>query len=137
MTKVVVGAIAGFILWSVLWVFTDNLFRILIPVWYGAEQLEFERAINENLTFTPSIGILIFQLFRSAVISIICGFVAAVIAGENRRSALILGLGLLIFGVFVQALLWNHFPIWYHLLFLALLLPLTLVGGRLKTARPT
>jgi hypothetical protein len=34
-------------------------------------------------------------------------------------------------------MLWNKFPVWYHLLFLISLVPLTYLGGQIKSlARP-
>jgi hypothetical protein len=60
------------------------------------------------------------------------GFIAAVVAGENRRSPLILGIILLIVGIAVQVHLWNVFPIWFHLIFWLMLIPLTILGGRMK-----
>ena len=43
----------------------------------------------------------------------------------------VLGLLLLVVGVGVQAAMWNLMPLWYHLPFLALLLPATLAGAAL------
>jgi hypothetical protein len=60
------------------------------------------------------------------------GFLAAVIAGENRRSTLILGIILLAVGVAVQIHLWNVFPSWFHLILWLLLVPSTILGGRMK-----
>ena len=37
---------------------------------------------------------------------------------------------LLITGIFVQMSIWALMPAWYHLTFLALLIPVTLVGGK-------
>ena len=42
-----------------------------------------------------------------------------------------LGLALLAVGIAVQAGYWDVLPIWYHLIFLALLLPMAALGGRL------
>ena len=58
---------------------------------------------------------------------------AAIVAGENRRAPLILGVILLIVGIAVQIMFWNVFPIWFHLIFWALLVPMTILGGKMKT----
>ena len=62
------------------------------------------------------------------------GFIAAVVAGENRRTPWALGILLLLFGAGVQAVAWSYIPIWYHIVFLALLVPLTILGGKMKQA---
>ena len=35
----------------------------------------------------------------------------------------------------LQPLVWSAYPLWYHLVFWAYLVPLTLLGGRLASAR--
>ena len=44
-----------------------------------------------------------------------------------------LGFLLLALGVLKAALSWPYVPIWYHVIFTALLLPMTMMGGKLKT----
>jgi TRAP-type C4-dicarboxylate transport system permease small subunit len=53
------------------------------------------------------------------------------IAKEDKLTNLILGILLLAFGILVQVVAWNYMPIWYHLIFLALLIPMTMIGGKL------
>lgn len=134
MVRIILAAVAGFIAWSILWVGSDQVLMSVMPDWYGAHQLGFERAMTNKEAFTPDTTILIMHIVRSIVISIMSGFLAAIIAGENRRSTLILGVLLLLFGIFVEAMAWNYLPLWYHLVFLALLIPMTVLGGRLKTS---
>jgi uncharacterized protein (DUF983 family) len=74
---------------------------------------------------------LIVPLILSAVCSITAGFVAALIAGENSKSPLILGALLLIAGIFAQMGVWDKIPLWYHLAFWILLIPMTVLGGKL------
>jgi hypothetical protein len=38
---------------------------------------------------------------------------------------------LLLVGIFVEIQYWNVMPVWYHLIFLAVLVPATLWGGRI------
>jgi hypothetical protein len=61
------------------------------------------------------------------------GFIAAVVSGENKRSPLALGVLLLLFGAMVEAMAWSYLPLWYHLLFLALLIPMAVLGGKMKS----
>ena len=42
---------------------------------------------------------------------------------------------LLLTGIGVQASVWSLMPTWYHVTFLALVVPMTLLGSRLASAR--
>lgn len=134
MLKIVLGVIAGFVAWSVIWVGSDQVLMMASPNWYGAHQLGFEFAMGTGSPFTPDSTILMMHLVRAAVVSIMSGFLAAFVAGENRITPLALGIILLIVGVGVEAYAWNYLPIWYHVVFLLLLVPMTVLGGKLKTA---
>lgn len=132
MLRIILGVIAGFIAWSILWVGSQQVLVSVWPDWYGAHQIAFERATLNREVFTPDTTILIMNLVRLTIVSILSGFLAAVIAGENKRSTLILAILLLAFGAVVTALTWALLPIWYHIILLALLVPMTIAGGKLK-----
>ena len=132
MLKIVLGVIAGFVAWSVIWLGSDQVLMMASPGWYGAHQTAFEFAMGTQQAFTPDTTILIMHLVRAAIISIMSGFLAAFIAGENRKSPLILGVLLLAFGLMIQIMAWNYLPIWYHLVFLVSLIPFTVLGGKIK-----
>ena len=134
MLKIVLGVIAGFVAWSVLWIGSDQVLIMASPSWYGLHQDDFQLAMLNKDPFNPDATILVMNLVRAVIISIMAGFLAAFIAGENRRTPLILGILLFAFGLMVEIMAWNYLPIWYHLVFLALLIPFTVLGGRLKTA---
>jgi hypothetical protein len=121
MLKIILGIIAGFVVWSILWVAGDAVLR---AVWTSYD--ESVKAMNF------SFAMLIVPLILSAVVSIISGYIAALIAGENSKSPLILGIILLIVGVLVQMSVWEQIPLWYHLTFWILLVPMTILGGKLK-----
>lgn len=133
MVRIILGVVAGFIAWSILWVGGEEVLRMLSPGWYGAHQLEAEKAMFNRSEFTSDTTILMISLIRSIITSIVAGYLAAVIAGENNRTALILGALLLAFGLMVQIMAWNYMPVWYHIIFLILLIPMTLLGAKLKT----
>ena len=135
MVRIVLGVIAGFFAWSILWVGTDAVLMMLSPGWYGAHQEAFQLAAVTQQPFTPDTTILLMHIARSIIISIMAGFLAAVIAGENRKAPFALGVLLLLFGLMVQIMVWSYLPIWYHLIFLGLLIPMTTVGGKLKSAQ--
>ncbi len=121
MLRIILGIVAGFIVWSILWVGFDALLR---AVWTGYDESV------KAMTFSSSM--LIVPLVLSAVVSIISGFVAALIARENAKSPLILGILLVVVGVIVQLGVWDKIPLWYHLTFWILLIPMTILGGKLK-----
>ena len=124
MLKIILGVVAGFFVWSILWVGTD---AVLKAVWTGYKENV------EAMSFSPAM--LIVPLILSAVCSITAGFVAALIAGENSKSPLILGALLLIAGIFAQMGVWDKIPLWYHLAFWILLIPMTVFGGKLIRMR--
>lgn len=134
MLKIVLGVVAGFVAWSILWVGSDQVLMMASPNWYGAHQLGFEKAVTNQEPFSADSTILIMHLFRNAIISIMSGFLAAFVAGENKKSPLGLGIILLIVGVLVEAMAWNYAPAWYHIVFVVLLVPMTIIGGKLKQA---
>lgn len=131
MIRIILGVIVGFIVWSVVWVGSD---QVLINAWkhYGAHQFEMEKAFYNGEPFAADMTILLVRLVISVVASLMAGFIAAFIAKENSRSTLILGVLLLLVGIAVQAVFWKVQPLWFHFLFLFLLIPMTVVGGRLK-----
>lgn len=134
MLRIILGVIAGFIAWSILWIGSDQLFHMFSPAWYGAQKDAMALAIANNESYRADAAVNILDLVRSGVASIMAGFIGAVVAGENRRSPLILGIILLIVGIAVQVHLWNVFPMWFHLIFWLMLIPLTILGGKMKQA---
>jgi hypothetical protein len=133
MLRVILGIVVGFIAWSVLWVGSDQLLQTISKDWYGAHQLAFEKAMFNKEPFTPDSTILILRLVISIVVSIMSGFLAAVVAGGNRNAPLGLGILLLAVGLLVEVMVWGYLPVWYHAVFLILLIPMTILGGRLKS----
>ena len=131
MLRIILGIIVGFIVWSVLWVGSDALFSVISTDW-GKPSTEFREAAANKTPYALSSAVLIALLIKSLIVSLISGFIAALIAKENSKSTFILGALLLLFGIFVQVGYWNYMPLWYHFLFLFLLIPMTIFGGKLK-----
>lgn len=134
MVRVILGVVAGFIAWSVLWVGSDQVLINASRNWYGAHQFEMEKALANGESFTADTTIMLIRLVISIVASLMSGFIASFVALGNARSTLALGIVLLIVGVAVQAMLWNVQPIWFHAIFLILLVPMTIIGGRFVKA---
>lgn len=131
MVRIILGIIVGYIVWTVLWLGSDVIFSAISPDW-SAKSLEFRAAVEKNLPYSPDSMILIVLLIKSVIVTIISGFVAALVARENIKSTIGLGLLLLISGIFVQLMHWNYMPLWYHVPFLLMLIPMTILGGKLK-----
>lgn len=131
MLRIVLGAIAGFIVWTIFLIGSDYLWELISPA-YTAHQKEFSEAVTNKTPFTADTTILFIAVIRSAIFSIVTGFIAASISGENFKSPLLLGIFLLAFGSFIHSMVLNNVPIWYHFLILLPLIPLTLLGGKLR-----
>ena len=134
MVRIILGVIAGFIAWSILWVGGEAIFSLISSDW-GKTSGDFREAVANKTPYTLSSTVLIALLIKGFIVSIISGFITALIAGENTKSTLVLGILLLLFGIFVQAAHWDYMPLWYHIPFLILLIPLTILGGRLRKFR--
>lgn len=132
MVRIILGIIVGFIAWSIIWVGSDALMQSFSPAWWGAQKQAMELAVANNESYKTDTLISVLDLFRSVIASIMAGYLAAVVAGENRRSPLILGVILLLVGVAVQLHLWNVYPVWFHPVFWILLIPATILGAKMK-----
>ena len=124
MLRIILGAIVGFIVWTIFLIGSDQIWLALSPDWYGTHQKALQDAITNKTPFMADLTVLIIAVIRSAILSIITGFFAAVIAKENFKSPLLLGILLLAFGCFIHSMILNNVPIWYHF---GILLPLILI----------
>lgn len=131
MLRIISGMIVGFIVWTLLWVGSDAFF-MAISTSYRDYMEGFQKALETKEPFELSSGILLLTLFKSFICSVISGLIAALIARENNKSTLFLGVLLLAFGIFIQSVYWNYIPLWYHISFLLLLIPMTILGGKLR-----
>lgn len=115
-----IGAVfAGFALWSVLWLAYNAGLRQLALL-----QAEPGASMAET---TP----LLLLLLGSVAISLAAGYVAAAIL-PARLPVLVLGLLLLAAGILAQRQYWAIMPLWYHVAFLGLLIPVCLAGAWLR-----
>ena len=132
MVRIVLGVIAGFIAWLIAWIGSE---KILSAVWegFGAHQRAFEEAVKNGGEFTADTTMLITHIVLGSIVSVMSGSLAALIAGENTRAPLVLGFLLLAVGLLKAVMSWQHVPIWYHVIFTAILLPMAIMGGKLIT----
>ncbi len=132
MVRIILGAIVGFIVWTIFLIGSDQIWIALSPDWYGSHQNKFAAALVNKTPFTADPTVMIIAVIRSAIFSVITGFIAALISKENFKSPLLLGIFLLAFGGFIHSMILDNVPVWYHLLILLPLIPLAILGGRLK-----
>jgi hypothetical protein len=132
MLRIISGVIVGFVVWSILWVGAGEVLSLILPDWYGKTSADFRAAVAAQTPYALGSGVLIWLLIQSVICSLISGYIAALIARENVKSTLLLGVLLLLFGIFVQSMHWNYMPLWYHIPFLLLLIPVTIMGGKLR-----
>ena len=132
MLRIILGVIAGFIVWSIVWVGMDALLSAVSPDWFGKNLNEFQNAVERHEDFMTPVSVSGYLIFQSILCSLLAGLTAATIAGRNQKTTFALGVLLLITGIFIEAAYWNYFPVWYHISFLLLLIPATMLGGRLK-----
>lgn len=132
--RIVLGVVAGFLTWLVVWVVGEMALSAIWPQWYGAHQRAFTAAIKGGGAFTPDTGILVIHIVLASAIALLAGFTASRIAREGKRAPLIAGALLLALAVLKAAMSWPLVPVWYHVAFTAVLVPMAILGGRLRTA---
>jgi hypothetical protein len=120
MIRTALAAIAGYALWTALWLGGNAAF-------FG-EAADVVGAGEPYTAAGPLIGVIALSL----VCSLAAGLIAAAIDRPHaRRAVVVMALLLLLTGIGVQAGVWSLMPVWYHLTFLALIVPTALFGGRL------
>src|SRR5262249_46818837 len=116
------AVIAGLITWIVVATVLNLALRGWWPHYHEAET-----------AFNFSLAMKLARLVLGAASSIGAGFVATWIGKGRMRAATLTGIVLLALFIPGHYLIWDKFPVWYHLTFLVSLLPLTVLGGTLKS----
>jgi hypothetical protein len=132
MVRIILGVIFGFIAWLIVWVGVEKILSAIWPA-FGTHQAAFQAAITDGGQFTADSTMLLTHVVVGSIVSVVSGALAGLIAGENSRAPLFVGILLLAMGVMKAVMSWQYVPIWYHILFTAILLPMALLGGRLIT----
>jgi hypothetical protein len=98
MVRIVLGVIAGFFAWAMVWFGSE---KILSAIWpeFGTHQRAFEAAVANGGQFTADTGMLLTHIVLGSIVSLMSGVLAVLIAGGNKRAPLVLGFLLLAFGV--------------------------------------
>ena len=121
----IAALVSGYVLWTVLWLGGNASLRAagLLP------------GDPTQPVLAPM------PLFILIILSLACSLLGGYVAGAVSRSSsirIVALLGVLLFatGCFVQSTVWHLMPLWYHLIFLGMVIPVTLVGGVVTKRRP-
>ena len=114
------GVVAGLVAWIAIASVCNFALRISWPAY---------AAVEKAMTFT--LGMLVARLLFGALASMGAGVAVAWIAKRNRIASA--SLVVLLLAMFIPAhyMLWDKFPAWYHLVFLASLVLCPLLGTML------
>jgi hypothetical protein len=132
MLRIVLGIVAGFFAWVIVWVGIEKILSAIWPA-FGVHQRAFEGAIKNGGQFTADMTMLLTHIVMGSIVSVMAGGLAALIAGENSRAPLFVGILLLAMGIAKAVMSWQYVPLWYHVIFTAILLPMAILGGKLIT----
>jgi hypothetical protein len=119
MARQVGGVVAGLVVWVAAALVVGEIMRASWPAYAIAAPA---------LAFTLPMKLA--RLAIGAVSTLAAGWVTAFVA-RSPTAVLITGAILLALFIPQHISLWDKFPIWYHIAFLASLVPLTFYGGTL------
>lgn len=118
------AVLAGVAVWAALWNLATR-----------AAQAAFPDLLAPGTPITHT-GVLLAYIAGGAGLSVLAGFVAAAVAGDRPLPAVwalaIVQLGL---GLIAEISYWSLMPAWYHVAYLALVVPATVLGGMLRAPR--
>jgi hypothetical protein len=125
MGRIVLAVIVGFVLWTILWVAAGQIIAAIAP-----DAFPEERASDAT-------GLMILFNVLSVVFSIVSGFAVAKIGrAAPMRSAWALAIVLFVVGLVVEITGWGRTPVWYHIVFLILLIPGVMIGAKIGAGTP-
>ena len=118
--RALLAVVAGLVAWFALGTLGNFVIRALVPDYAAVE-----KAMNFTL---PMLWV---RLALGAACTVAGGAACTVIARQWTTPRYLLALVVVLLFIPVHIGLWTRFPVWYHLLFLGSLVPLTLLGARL------
>lgn len=119
--RIIGAVVAGVITWEAVVALATLMGRLVWPAY---------AAVEEQRVFT--MDMLLSRLAVGALATLAFGIVISLVTrGDAKSIRLIIFAGLL-FSVVDHIIVWDQFPAWYHLLYLAYIVPLALLGGRIK-----
>jgi hypothetical protein len=126
MMKSIAAVIAGFVIWAAI---GGLLILVLRLTWPAYEAAHPARAFDFNMHVA--------RLVIGAAATLVAGALVRQITGTSNGAVVIFG-GLLFLVSLIEHLrepTWSLYPLWYHLVFIGYLLPLTWLGARRAVTR--
>ena len=124
MIRSILSIVIPIVAWGVLWVSSNFVISALMPARF-----------DENM-ITNDPALLVMFMLICTVLCILAGFLCAMIArSKPMKHVWILAIIQLAIGIVVQIGVWDQQPLWYNLLFLAQVVPMHLVGGKLRNTK--
>lgn len=124
MGRAMAAVAAGALFWAVLWNLGTFMARMIFP-----------GIIDPQLPVTHTGALVAFVLY-SAVLSVLAGYITATVRRATPMGSVwVLACIQLVLGITFEAAFWHMTPLWYHLVFLALIVPATVWGGRERVKR--
>jgi hypothetical protein len=123
MLRSILAVIVSVITWFLVATICNFILRAALPGY---------SAVEVAMTFT--LTMMICRLIVGLISSVAAGFVCALIAGRNSLAPKVAAVIMVLLFLPVHYMLWDKFPIWYHLFFLITLAPAMLLGAGLKRA---
>jgi hypothetical protein len=123
--RIILGIVAGIVVWVLAASLLDRGLRLALPGYAAAEP---------NMTFTLAMMAARLTLL-GALPSLIAGATAGWIDRPGGPAAWIVGAMLLAAFIPMHMAIWDLFPVWYHLTFLVTLVPLMLLGSLFARGR--
>jgi hypothetical protein len=122
--RVTVAVLAGATTWAVLW---------------NAGTLGAQAALPELMPAGQAIthsGVLLILIAYGAMLSVLAGYTTVAVARKYAVPALRMLAALqFTLGLVFEIAFWGMTPVWYHVVFVAMVIPATLYGGSLRGSR--
>lgn len=123
MGRAIGAVLTAEVLWTVLWLGGATLAQKVFP-----DVMDPDRPLTHT-------GALVGFIVYSVLINALAGYVCAAVRRDSpMRTVLVFAFIQLALGIGFEVTAWAMTPVWYHLVFLALLVPTTVWGGRLRRA---
>ena len=124
MLRSTLAVIAGFALWTVLWLAANRALTAAMSDSFN------EDGVTDNNV------VMIVAILLSVIFSMLAGYTTATVAKVNEmKPVVVLAVIQVVIGTIKEISYWNVIPIWYHVILLVLLAPSIIIGGRLALRR--